>query len=328
MAIIIGTSGDDKVPNELRGTIFADEIYGPAGSDSLVGFDGDDILEGGAGGDELWGGYGFDFASYRGSGAGVNAYLNAGFGAYGDAHGDQYHLIEGVIGSAYADILVGNNERNVLRGEGGRDNIESYGGNDLLSGGDGNDFLDGGVGADELRGGSGTDIAFYEGSAQAVTVDLGAGSGFGGEAEGDRLFSIEGVYGSYYSDRLSGNAAANRLTGYRDRDTLSGGGGADRFVYTDPADSPVVADDAILDFNRSQGDRIDLAEIDANEQASGNQAFQFIGKSAFTDAGQLRWYQQNGNTIVEANTTDLTAGPEMRIVHAPLLSLQATDFVL
>ena len=70
MAIVTGTSGDDKYPDgiELRGTNLADEIYGLAGNDSLVGFDGDDLLEGGAGADELWGGYGFDYASYRARG--------------------------------------------------------------------------------------------------------------------------------------------------------------------------------------------------------------------------------------------------------------------
>jgi hypothetical protein len=35
-----------------------------------------------------------------------------------------------------------------------------------------------------------------------------------------------------------------------------------------------------------------------------------------------------GDTIVEANTTDATAGAELRIVLDPLVSLQAGDFVL
>jgi hypothetical protein len=42
----------------------------------------------------------------------------------------------------------------------------------------------------------------------------------------------------------------------------------------------------------------------------------------------LRFFQQNGDTIVEANTTDLTAGAELRIVLDPLVSLQAGNFVL
>jgi serralysin len=75
-----------------------------------------------------------------------------------------------------------------------------------------------------------------------------------------------------------------------------------------------------VDFSRSQGDKIDLTYVDAKEQVTGDQAFQFIGKSAFTGAGQLRWYQSNGDTIVEANTSDLSAGAEMKIVLDPLVS--------
>ena len=47
---------------------------------------------------------------------------------------------------------------------------------------------------------------------------------------------------------------------------------------------------------------------------SGNQAFQFIGPAPFTGAGQLRCLPQNGDTVIEANTTDLTGGAEMIIV--------------
>ena len=160
MAKITGTDGDDNYPDgvELRGTNLADEIYGLAGNDSLVGFDGDDLLDGGPGADELWGGYGFDYASYKGSPAGVYAFLDSG-GINGEAQGDQYHLIEGVIGSTHADYLVGTAERNVLRGEGGNDGLVGQAGDDLLDGGGGNDGLAGGAGADELHGGSGTDTA-------------------------------------------------------------------------------------------------------------------------------------------------------------------------
>ena len=46
-------------------------------------------------------------------------------------------------------------------------------------------------------------------------TNLAAGKGFGGAPEGDRLFSIEGVYGSYLNDTISGNAAANQFRGYK-----------------------------------------------------------------------------------------------------------------
>jgi len=44
--------------------------------------------------------------------------------------------------------------------------------------------------------------------------------------------------------------------------------------------------------------------------------------------GQVRFFQQDGDTFVQANTSDATAGPEMTIKIDPLVSFQATDFVL
>ena len=67
--------------------------------------------------------------------------------------------------------------------------------------------------------------------------------------------------------------------------------------------------------------------MDANLETGAHQSFRFIGKGAFTDAGQLRWFQQNGDTIIEGNTTDATPGPELRIVLDPLVNLQAADFI-
>jgi Ca2+-binding RTX toxin-like protein len=111
-------------------------------------------------------------------------------------------------------------------------------------------------------------------------------------------------------------------------DVLEGRGGADRFAYDGAYESRPGAADRILDFSPKQGDRLDLHGVDANEQAPGNEGFQFIGQAEFTGAGQLRFFQQNGDTIVEGNTTDAFAGAELRIVLDPLVSFQATDFVL
>ena len=178
-----------------------------------------------------------------------------------------------------------------------------------------------------MRGDAGIDFALYDYSAQAVTVDLATGKGSGGEAAGDRLFSIEAVKGSELNDRISGNAAANQFAGNTGADNLSGGGGADRFFYLASSNSTVALSDRILDFSRGQGDKLVVGTMDANAQIDGQQAFEFIGKHNFTEAGQLRWFQQNGDTIVEGNTTDDFAGAEFRIVLDPQLNLQASDFI-
>jgi Ca2+-binding RTX toxin-like protein len=196
MAIVTGTNASDP---ELEGTSLADQILGLGGNDILIGFDGDDELEGGAGADELFGSAGIDFASYRGSSSGVFVDINGILA--GDASGDRLYSIEGLIGSAHADVLGGLNiidERNVLKGDGGNDALYGRGGDDLLDGGTGADLLNGGSGTDELRGsagadqliggeggdqlrgGGGLDIAVYF---STVRVDLATGVGSGGDAE-------------------------------------------------------------------------------------------------------------------------------------------------
>jgi Ca2+-binding RTX toxin-like protein len=334
MAIINGTNGHDT----LTGTAGADTInlfggndiaYGGGGNDVMIGFDGNDTLAGGAGADEIFGSAGFDFASYLGSSQGVVVNLASFYVAGGHAEGDQLYSIEGVIGSAFADQLVGGDGRNVLRGEGGSDALFDFGADDdLLVGGGGNDLLFGGLGADELRGGAGIDTASYARSMEAVLVDLAAGRGVGGEAEGDRLFGIENLVGTRFGDQLAGNSGANVLNGYAGADVLLGRGGADRFDYDHQDFSNPKAPDRILDFSRAQGDRIDLADIDANLQVDGNQAFSFIGQGPFTGAGQLRCYQQGGFTYVEANTTDAIGGAEMVILLDGLITLRGGDFLL
>src|SRR5215213_9383233 len=356
MAIVIGTDGNDRYNDpsypgnvELKGTNLADQMYGLAGDDELVGFDGDDVLEGGQGADVLWGGYGFDYASYQGSspvGVSVSLYGSSGSAYGGDAQGDILHEIEGVIGSAFNDGLGGNDQANVLRGEdgddvlfgyGGDDTVHGGGGNDLIDGGAGNDRLDGGDGIDTIDGGSGDDVleggagvdrAGFESAAAGVVADLAGGTADGGGH--DLLHGIENLGGSYHDDRLAGDGGANRLDGNLGADVLVGRGGADRFTYRHGQDSTAAAPDVIVDFKRAEGDRIDLSGIDLSDEGGGYGPFQFIGQKAFSgvDQVQVRFFKAGGDTVVEVNLTDATAGAEMTIEIDPLVNFQATDFVL
>jgi Ca2+-binding RTX toxin-like protein len=112
-------------------------------------------------------------------------------------------------GSPGNDVLVGDAGPNQLFGDGG------------------NDWLFGLGGADLLDGGAGQDKAWYDISPAAVTIDLGAGTGVGGDAQGDALFNIEDVVGSAFSDALTGDANANQLIGLDGNDILRGNAGAD-----------------------------------------------------------------------------------------------------
>ena len=350
MAIINGTPGDDRGEKSLNGTNAVDEIYGRGGNDALVGRDGNDVLEGGTGADELFGSAGFDIASYESSSAGVTVLLQAFFADRGDAAGDTLFGIEGLRGSAFVDGLGGDDQRNVLHGEGGNDELRGFGGNDTLHagggndylGGDegnddlrgdaGNDFLEGGPGNDTLHGGTGSDTARFQSTGllnDSVVVDLASGTARGGDLVGsDRLFGIENVVGSDLADTIGGSNGANVLTGGGGADAINGEGGADRFLYRSKFDSLTASPDTINDFSRAEGDRIDLRTIDANEQAGGNQAFKFIGTAQFTGAGQLRYLHADGGTVIHANLTDATPGPEFGIVLGSLVTLQGGDFVL
>ena len=67
-----------------------------------------------------------DTASYAHSAAGVTASLSTAYAymATGDAAGDSYVSIENLLGSAYADLLIGDANANVLTGNGGGDTLE------------------------------------------------------------------------------------------------------------------------------------------------------------------------------------------------------------
>jgi Ca2+-binding RTX toxin-like protein len=333
---ISGTVGNDA----LHGGAGADEIYGAAGNDSITGGAGDDVLSGGTGHNVLWGndgndtflggagtdsfsgGAGSNTVTYELSYAGVSVDLATNTASGGDAAGDTFSFIQNVTGSAYNDALTGDANANHLDGGAG---------NDLIWGGEGNDTLVGGHGADVLSGGTGIDTADYSKSPSAVTVDLALGTGSGGDAQGDKLSSIENVTGSAFNDHLTGSNAANQLSGSAGNDiliggagadTLTGGDGADTFVFK-TADSTPGHADQITDFSHAQGDHIDLSGIDANTQASGDQHFTYIGGSTFTDvAGQLHY----ANHLLEGDTNG--DGKADIQIHVNVASLSAGDLIL
>ena len=193
----------------IVGSGFDDRLNGGAGADTLDGGAGNDRLDGGAGADMLIGGLGSDIIDYGRSQTGVNAGLDGGANTGGDAEGDLYSGIEGISGSAFADVLRGSTDADMLLGQGG------------------NDFLYGSAGADVLDGGAGVDVVDYSASTVGVRVDLALGSASGGDADGDTLTGIEGVIGTAFADTLDGSAGNDTLIGGAGDDVIEGRGGAD-----------------------------------------------------------------------------------------------------
>lgn len=174
----------------------ADYLFGNAGDDILTGGGGDDILSGGSGADQLHGGAGIDVANYADATAGVTVDLALQGVAIttGGASGDILTGIEGLTGSAFSDVLRGDNGANILIDLlGGDDVIEGRGGDDvigvdhsaeefddsqvLVDGGDGDDIIGvTGVGAGStILGGAGRDDITLEYRTGAVTIDAGSG---------------------------------------------------------------------------------------------------------------------------------------------------------
>ncbi|MBP7954357.1 MAG: type I secretion C-terminal target domain-containing protein [Nitrosomonas sp.] len=75
-------------------------------------------------------------------------------------------------------------------------------------------------------------------------------------------------------DFIDGEAGIDQIYGGLGADWSWGRTGADFFFYDSVTESPVGAGrDVIKDFNRLEGDKIDLSVIDANLTLAGNQAF-------------------------------------------------------
>ncbi|WP_187170345.1 cadherin-like domain-containing protein [Salidesulfovibrio onnuriiensis] len=129
------------------------------------------------------------------------------------------------------DVVTATEGDDLLKGRGGDDTLVGGIGNDTLYGEEGADSLIGGVGADYLDGGEDIDTVSYAASDAGVSIDLAAGTGTGGHAEGDILSNIENVIGSAYDDNITGNDQDNELTGGEGDDTLGGAGGNDTVIY-------------------------------------------------------------------------------------------------
>lgn len=203
--------------------------------------------------------------------------------------------------------IYGTNSDDFLHGTSGNDTLYGLNGNDWMYGHEGDDTFYGGAGVDNFMGGTGNDIYYIENTG-GETIYEGLNEGSGDKA----YVSIGGytlpayvewliltytagstfAFGNSLNNSMHGNDFANDLYGMdgndgiwafggndyllggNGRDILYGGSGADRFDYNSVSESPADTNrDIINDFNRLQGDKIDLSGIDADLTQPGDQAF-------------------------------------------------------
>ncbi|NJN72003.1 MAG: hypothetical protein HC799_03895, partial [Limnothrix sp. RL_2_0] len=209
--IFYGENGDDKLhggdgDDELHGGHNNDTIYGDDGPDQLWGDNGDDTLHGGDDTDYLHGGHNND-TLYGGSDDSVD-YL------WGDNGNDTLH------GGGGNDELYGGHNDDTLYGDAGGDKLEGNSGQDTISGGSGIDTIDGGDGDDTIKGDSGADI--IKGGSGVDTIE--------GGSENDT------IYGGTGGDIIYGQDGADEIYGQEDWDWISGGNGDDRLFGGDGGD--------------------------------------------------------------------------------------------
>lgn len=209
---------------------------------------------------------GGNWVSYQNAASAVTFDLADATQNTGEAAGDTYSNIQNMRGSGFNDTLIGNS---------------------------GNNFMRGGGGADWLQGGTGTDTADYNGATAGVIADLGNSSNNTGEAAGDTYSSIENVRGTAFADVLRGNSGNNVLTGLQ---------GADRFVFSNGADTVADFDQGGGSFNHAEGDTIDLGTSQIFSFAELQPHISQAGLNTFIDLG-------SGNTITltNVNSGNLTA---------------------
>ena len=299
----------------LTGNLLDNRINGGGGADTLYGMDGNDSIFGALGNDHIEGGNGND----------------------------------SVRGDAGNDTLYGN---------AGDDSLSGGDNTDTLYGGDGNDTLDGGTGIDTMVGGLGNDLYRVDQSSDVIQETAGQGNDTVLTSVnftlGDSM-SIETLTASVDSGlTLTGNSADNRINGRGGADTLLGGGGndviyagagneaihgglgfdqlrgeggADHFIFDTLQDSGATqaTADRIIDFSSAEGDKIDLAAIDAITGGA-NDAFSFV--TAFSHAaGELTSTAIANGFLVQGDVNgDGTA--DFSLVVSTTTALTASDFVL
>jgi len=202
--------------------------------------------------------------------------------------------IENVVGGDGEDLIFGNALVNHLVG--------ARGGDELL-GRAGNDRLDGRQGADELYGEGDNDTLL------------------GGLAR-DRL---DGGFGN---DSLDGGGGRDKLVGGRGVDTLTGGTDSDFFIFLTASDSGLGANrDQIRDFSRTQGDKIDVSNLDARADLAGDQAFT-VGNLAVGQRGRLDIDVYATTNLVRIDFNGDGVADMEFLVTRGATALAASDFIL
>jgi T1SS-143 domain-containing protein len=231
-------------------------------------------------------------------------------------------------GTTYSDNMNGNGGGDWLYGRGGNDTIHGNDGNDYLDGGIGNDTLYGDIGNDELvgregddtlRGGEGSDKLFGDG---ASTDTYSGNDSLYGEGGDDFLYGRRGddmldggigndsLFGDQGNDTLIGGAGNDHLIGGQGNDILTGGTGADTFWFMAVNEGV----DRIKDFNKAEGDKLELSNVVSNFDPVTDAINDFVF-ATYT----------GGNTIISVNNAGTGAAGATQIAVLENVNVNISD---
>lgn len=261
-----------------------DKVYGASLNDKLFGYAGDDIINGRSGADKMKGGIGDDVYIVDNARDSVREQVGQGI--------DKVKASVNYTLNNYVENLSLKGKSNLKAFGNDADNeLTGNRGNNLLKGFDGNDTLNGKSGSDKMKGGAGDDTYFIDDSMDKAIELLNEGTDTvfskvsftlgsyvenltlqgtdnltgNGNAESNTLVGNVGdniLFGDAGNDIITGGSGDDAITGGLGNDELGGGDGADTFFWN-KSDIPGsgFAADSINDFDASEGDVIELADL-------------------------------------------------------------------
>jgi fimbrial isopeptide formation D2 family protein/uncharacterized repeat protein (TIGR01451 family) len=229
------------------------------------------------------------------------------------------------------DAINGHEGDDRIQGDGGDDNLHGNAGNDVINGGEGNDTIEAGEGNDWVEGGAGNDAMQGEGGDDTLFGGLGndiveanAGNDIAqGGAGNDRVTGHDGndtVLGGTDFGRAS--FIGGNITGIAIGDTVSGDGGADRFIWQ-KGDGV----DLLLDFKPSEGDTLTIygyAAPVAVQRVDGRAVLYLAQDSAIV---MNDFYPTDGSTPGITFVPGVNLAPGLPSERAPITGTSGNDVI-
>ncbi len=337
----VGDVPNFDAPNNISGSSVVDYLKGSTGADYIAGGQGNDWISSGSGDDVVQGGAGRDYLT---GGTGADTFYYANVSEFGDlitdfASGqDKIYLANlGGLPAAASDASWSWLGTGGFTGHALELRYYQSGGSTFVTVDlDGNKTTDiqlelaGQIalkGSDFVVGTNSPAVVAFAAVSQGF-ASLNATAGTSGADTLNGTAAADSITGGAGNDKINGGAGNDFIYGGAGTDTLTGGAGLDHFVFEWQSDSrPGATRDVITDFTRG-ADVVDLSHIDAVMATSANDAFSWIGQSAFSGAaGQLRAAAYSYGTVIQADTNGDKV-TDFELLLSKSLELTSHDFLL